>query len=96
MRTKYRISLNMRTASGMETVGCFYLGNDRAFAENTFGLLQGSEQVSEQTLLCMELTNLIGEVPLPLTIRHCTLEQLACNTRILARELFKQRSLEPL
>lgn len=93
MQTDYRISMNLKTANGHTTVGCFYMGNDSGFAEKTFQMLSGDDNISESTVLCIELTSLIDELSLPLTIKHCTLDELATNIQVLARELFKHLNL---
>ena len=50
MKTLYEISLNMKTAKGLETYGCFNLGSDGKFAQRIFDLLQGEREIFNKQL----------------------------------------------
>lgn len=94
MEPVYQISLNLKTLNGFETYGSFFLGKKAEFAENTFNLLQGEEDVSEQSVISMDLTKQQDGIPLPVKIKHCTLEQLAVNIKVITKEVFKELNLE--
>jgi hypothetical protein len=41
----------------------------------------------------MDLSVIRKGIPLPIEIRHCTLEDIAYNARIITRDVFKNLSL---
>lgn len=94
METRYEISLNMRTLIGMETYGCFSLGEDEGFARSVFGLMQGEDLVFPSAVITIDLIKRENGVPFPLGLRHCSYEQLGCNVKVITKELFKQLNLE--
>jgi hypothetical protein len=94
MENAYRISFNLKTLNSFETYGCFFLGEDQKFAENTFNLLLGEDNVSEQSVISLDLTKQEEGIALPVKIKHCTLEQLAVNVKVITKEVFKELNLE--
>jgi hypothetical protein len=94
METTFYISLNLLTPDGLESFGKFYLGNDKKEAADIFKLLKGDDSVSEKTILNMDLTEDYDGIPITLEMIHCSLEELACNTKIVSREIFKKTHLK--
>jgi hypothetical protein len=94
METAFYISLNIKTPSGFETYGTFNLGNDREKAKAIFSQLRGNEDVSEKTILHIDFTEMQDGIPLPVKILHCTLDDIAANTKIITRDVFKNLNLE--
>lgn len=94
MKISYEISLNMKTLKGMEVYGCFSLGRDEGFARSVFKLLEGEDLVFPSSVITVDLIKREGGVPFPLGLLHCSYEQLACNVKVITRELFKQLNLE--
>jgi hypothetical protein len=94
METTFYVSLNIKTPAGFETYGTFNLGNDREKAKAIFSQLKGNENVSEKTILHMDFTEMQNGIPFPVKILHCTLEEIAGNSRIITRDVFKNLSLE--
>lgn len=94
METTFYISLHIKTASGFKTYGNFDLGNDQEKAKLIFSQLKGNDEVSEKTILHIDFTKVQNGIPLPVKILHCTLEEIACNVKIITREIFKNLSLE--
>jgi hypothetical protein len=41
----------------------------------------------------MDFTEVKNDIPLPVRILHCTLDDIAHNTRIITRDVFKNLSL---
>lgn len=72
METTFHISLYVKTLTSFETYGTFDLGTDRGKAEATFDNLKGSKEVSEKTLLCMDLIEKQNGIPQPIDLLHCT------------------------
>lgn len=78
----------------METYGCFSLGKDEQFAKYLYSQLEGEELIFPNSVITIDLIKRERGVPFPLQLRHCSYEQLACNVKIITKELFKQLNLE--
>lgn len=94
MKREYYLSLNFKTPKSIEMYGRYDMGADRDFAEAIFDQLKGNEQISEKSILHIDLTELQDGVPFVLNIKHCTLDELAENTKSITLQLFKHRGLE--
>jgi flagellar motor switch protein FliM len=93
METLFQISLHVKTPSGFETYGMFDLGRDREKAMEIFSQLNGTDEVTTSSILYMDLSEIRNSIPYPVAIRHCTLEDIACNARVITRDVFKNLSL---
>lgn len=94
METRFEISLNMKTLKGIETYGYFPLGKDEHFARSVFGMLHGEDFVFPNSVITIDLIKREDGVPFPLGLKHCNYDQLACNVKMITRELFKQLNLD--
>jgi hypothetical protein len=83
----------MKTCEGYECFGKFFIGDDRKIATTLFKQLKGSDDADERTVLTMELMETFNDLPLNLHIITCTLEQLAANTSIITKELFRSHNI---
>jgi hypothetical protein len=93
MKMLFQISLHIKTPSGFETYGTFDLGEDRQQATEIFNQLKGTADIALHSVLYMDLLEIRDGIPIPMEIRHCTLEDIAYNARIITRDVFKNRSL---
>ncbi|MGF7040308.1 hypothetical protein [Mucilaginibacter lappiensis] len=93
MKTLFQISLHIKTPSGFETYGTFDLGEDRQQATEIFNQLKGTPDIALHSVLYMDLSEIRDGIPIPMEIRHCTLEDIAYNARIITRDVFKNLSL---
>ncbi|MEO7213822.1 hypothetical protein [Mucilaginibacter sp.] len=93
MKTLFQISLYIKTPSGFETYGTFDLGRDRERAKDIFDQLKGTPDIAPHSVLYMDLSEMRNGIPLPMEIRHCTLEDIAYNARVITRDVFKNLSL---
>lgn len=93
METLFQLSLHIKTPSGFETYGTFDLGHDREQALAIFGQLKGTPDIAPHSVLYMDLYELQKGIPLPIEIRHCTLDDIAYNVRVITRDVFKNLSL---
>ena len=84
----------MRTPDGFESFGKYNLGNNRKTATAIFRQLKGSYDVDMETMLIMELEETVNGLPVNLQMLSCTLEELAYNTKIIAKETFKFLNLK--
>jgi hypothetical protein len=96
MAKEYRITLHARTASGFDTFGEFFIGNDRQAAKELFNTLKGSPDNMENGLLLIELREINRNLPLDIQMIHCTLDQLAENCRLITKNQFKTLNLKEL
>lgn len=84
----------MKTCKGIESYGCFSIGTDSRFALDVFGRLAGTQQVSVNSVMTVDLIKRDNGIPYPLDLKHCTLDQLAENVMLITKELFKRVNLE--
>lgn len=84
----------MKTVSGIETYGRFEIGQDTQFALGVFDELEGSNEVSPDSVMTVDLIKRENGVPFPLALKHCTLVQLGENVKRISKELFKHLNLE--
>ena len=95
MNTSFSLVLNMKTVNGFESFGNFCIGKERTFAYGLFSMLKGSRSVSAQDVLHMDLVEKVAELPVNIMMINCTLDDLVINCRIISKELFRIRNLEP-
>lgn len=94
MEPKFYIVITMKTVNGFESLSKFYLGSDKDFAYDTFHKLKGNDNITQESILHMELIESQYELPLNLKLRSCTLEELGENCKLIIRELFKYYNLQ--
>lgn len=94
--SRYTILLSLKTPTGFITYGQYYLGDDRQFANDVFNQLMGSPDVTHHTLLHIDMMETVDELPLKIKTLTCTLDQLAHNAKIIAREIFRIKNLEDM
>lgn len=93
MDSLFQISLHLKTPSGFETFGTFDLGNNREQALDIFSQLNGTPEIAQNSILYMDFSEIRDGIPFPVEILHCTLDELALNTRVITREVFKNRGI---
>ena len=94
MATEYRIVLDARTTTGLETIGEFFIGGDRDFAKHLFKTLKGSSNNIDDGMLLMELREITRDLPLDIQMIHCTLDEVAHNCRLITKNQFKTLTLK--
>lgn len=90
----FYVLLSIKTSDGFENFGKFNLGNKRKAAAEVFRQLKGTSKVDERTMLTVDLVETVKGLPVNLQILGCTLEDVAYNCKILAKETFKLLNLE--
>ena len=90
----FYVLLSIKTAHGFESFGKFNLGNKRKASADIFSQLKGTEAVNEKTMLTFDLVETVNDLPMNLHIRGCTLEEVAYNCKLLAKETFKLLNLK--
>lgn len=88
--------LCLKTPTGFTNYGQYYLGDDRQFADEVFDQLQGSREVTAHTLLHIDMMETVDELPQKIKTIGCTLDELAHNTKLIVREIFRIKNLEEM
>ena len=87
--TTFSIILNTKTAGGVEIIGKFFIGNNPRTADKIFRSLKGNDEMSDKTVLSLELMETVNGLPVNIKMISCTLEELSENCRIITKEVFK-------
>jgi hypothetical protein len=90
----FYVLLSIKTGDGFESFGKFNLGNKRKAAADIFRQLKGDSRVDEKTMLTIDFVETVKGLPVNLQILGCTLEDVAHNCKILAKETFKLINLK--
>ena len=90
----FYVLLSIRTGDGFESFGKFNLGNKRKAAADVFRQLKGDSRVDEKTMLTIDFVETVKGLPVNLQLLGCTLEDVAHNCKILAKETFKLLNLK--
>ncbi len=93
MNSKFYISLSLRSPSGFENYGRYFLGNNREFAIELYTQLKGSS-AEESSMMHMDFMEEINGIPVHVRTLSCNLEELGNNCKIIAKETFRIWNLE--
>jgi hypothetical protein len=96
METQFYILLSLKTQQGFCNYGQYFLGNDRQSAYELFGQLKGSEKIKDNCVLHIDLMETVDEIPVKIKTICCNLEELSCNCKFIAREIFRLKNLEEM
>lgn len=94
MKTNFYIILSLKTLTGFERYGQYDFGHDREAAYLLFETLKGDPNLDEHSLLHIDLMETVNELPVKIKTICCTLDELACNSKLIAREIFRQKNLK--
>ena len=84
----------MKTPKGFESFARFYIGNKVELARQLFDNLKGSGDEIEDCILQMDLIETQNNLPVDIKVIGCTLEEMAENCKVIAKEAFKIFTLE--
>ena len=87
-QTTFNIRLNIKTCSGFECFGKFFLGNKREFATAIFEQLKGKKDADLKSILQLDLVESINGLPVSIQVVSCSLEELAENCKLITKETF--------
>lgn len=96
METQFYILLSLKTPQGFADYGQYFFGNEPEAAHELFRQLKGSEDLKENCLLHIDLMETVDELPVKIKTICCTLEELAFNCKLIAREIFRLKNLEEI
>lgn len=94
MKTSFYILLSIRTAAGYESYGKLFIGNNAGQAYSLFRRLEGTSHLTGRSILHLELVETRDGLPFNIEMIGCTLDELAANSRIIAKEVFKIFNME--
>jgi len=94
METAFYILLYIKTPRGFESFARFYIGNKEELARNLFEKLTGNGEDLDNCILQMDLMQTRNNLPVNIKVLGCTLEEMAGNCKINAKEAFKIFTLE--
>lgn len=89
MHSGFYIKVHIRKGDTFECLAQFFLGEERKFARNVFKKLIGSEKVDEANILLLDLVETSNGLPVNMDMIACTLEELAENSKVITKEVFK-------
>lgn len=89
METAFYIHLYTKTPKGFERFARFYLGNRKELALHLFDKLMGSSEEIDDCILQMDLMETKNNLPVNIKVIGCTLEEVAENCKMIAKEAFK-------
>ncbi|HUQ64532.1 MAG TPA: hypothetical protein VM101_00130 [Flavitalea sp.] len=79
----------MKTPDGWEPFAKFFIGNLAEEARDIFSMLKGAKTLEDKYPLTIDFMETIDELPVNLDMINCSLSQLAENTIIITKELFR-------
>ena len=93
MKSTFYIMLSVKSVGRYECFGEFFLGNDGRHAEAVFSQLKGQDESNKQAVLNLDLVEIKEELPATVKTIYCTLDDLATNTKLITREVFRRKTL---
>jgi hypothetical protein len=94
MKTQFYIVLSLKTPSGYSAYGQYFFGDVREAAYDLFERLKGSQDLSAP--LHIDLMETADEMPVRIRTICCTLEEMGINSQLIAKEIFRLRTLNDL
>jgi hypothetical protein len=96
MKTQFYILLSLKTPQGFVDYGQYFLGDSWEAAYELFRQLKGSETIKDTCMLHIDLMETVDELPVKIKTICCTLDELACNCKLIARQIFRLKNLEEM
>lgn len=94
MKKSFIISLSLQTPDGALPYAKFSLGADQQTATSIFAMLKGKAEVSKPCGITVQLLEEIGELPVPIGVMVCNVDELKENVALISKELFRIAHLE--
>ena len=94
-RTFY-IILNIKTCTGFESYGRFFIGNKKEMAEAIFTKLKGNKEVDENTILTLDMVETINNLPVNMEVLGCSLDEIGENCKLITKETFRILNLKEI
>jgi hypothetical protein len=94
MKSEFEILISFRTPDGFKACGQYFLGKDKAFAEEVFAGLAGREDIGDKCVLHLDLMETTDGLPVKVRSVSCKLSELCANCEYITRELFRVHAVE--
>ena len=94
METQFYILLSLKTPQGFVNYGQYFFGDDREAAFELFNSLKGTGDITAP--LHIDLMETVGDLPVTIKTIGCSLEELGCNSKMIAKEIFRLKNLEEM
>lgn len=92
MEERFYIDVLLKAAKGWITYARFNLGSDRAFGQSLFSALAGRK--SPDGFIRLNLMEANDDIPLLHKSMYCTLPELAENSILITKEVFRFYNLD--
>lgn len=79
----------MRAGHELECFGQFNFSAPRSCMEKIYAEMKGIKDGGEELPIQIDFMEVINGIPESFHIVACTLEELPCNVKVIAREVFK-------
>ena len=96
MESHFYILLSLKTPVGFVTYGQYFFGNDRTAAHDLFNQLSGNPVITDKSLLHIDLMETENGLPVKIKTICCTLDELAINSKHIARTIFRLKNLKDI
>lgn len=94
MKESLSIVVDMKISGGYIEYCRFLMVDDQTAAEQTFEQLRGIQAENSDLPLRISLVRLIDGPYEVLAVKYCRLDELAWNSRLITRDIFKYHNLE--
>jgi hypothetical protein len=90
MASEYHIAILIKTLTGFETCGEFFVGRSSVEANHLFSNLRGRVIEIQEGILILELRTISRGLPIDVQMLSCTLDELGENCKTITKYLFTQ------
>jgi hypothetical protein len=94
MHTQFYILLSLKTPKGFVDYGQYFFGEEREAVYELYEQLKGSPDLKATCPLHVDLMEMVDGLPIKIRTICCTLDELAHNCKLIARETFRLKNLE--
>jgi len=94
MQDQYSIIVEIKTARGFVEYCRYFLGCSAERAKNNFAMLSGDRVRPDEYALRMDLVVCHKDQEAVLDSLYCTLDDLASNSAVISKEMFKWLNIE--
>ncbi|MCG2617998.1 hypothetical protein LZZ85_27090 [Terrimonas sp. NA20] len=94
MERGFYITLNIKTGSGFEKYGKFFVGEDEDTSLAIFRKMKGTEDADDKNFLQVDFVEMKETLPLNIKMLSCTLDEMTENFRTITKEIFKRFNLK--
>jgi len=86
----YAVSFTMKTPYGKQNYATFFIGYHQAMAASIFNKLKSNDVEATRSILQMDFLSWRENKVECIATLYCTIDDIALNSRIITRELYKE------